>query len=109
MPPRGDGGYNRSMAFTEEDVGRLADLVRIRLVEEEKSGLVKDLNKILEHFRDLGEVNTENIAPVEGGSLNRNATRADEENLTPDADFALLTNFPQKDGNLLRVPSVFGD
>ena len=74
----------------------LAELSRIELDGRSEEKLLNDLQKILEYFEELKEVDTENIEPtrlpspegeafggqVAGGTIGKNVFRNDEERST---------------------------
>ncbi len=93
--------------INHKDLEHLADLARIELHEHEKEKLLKDLEKILEHFDELKEVNTANVIPVTGGTELTNVFREDvlrEDRFGPDRS---VDAFPEKEGRHLKVPPVF--
>ncbi|MFA5870622.1 MAG: Asp-tRNA(Asn)/Glu-tRNA(Gln) amidotransferase subunit GatC [Candidatus Paceibacterota bacterium] len=93
--------------ISEREIERLADLARIELQEDEKKNLVSDLEGILSYFDELKEVNTDAIIPKTGGSLTVNELREDtNSDLRVEKDVA-IKSFPDREGNLLKVPPVF--
>lgn len=50
--------------ITLQDVEHVAKLARLALTDEEKSKFNEQLNKVLEYFNQLQEVNTENVEPM---------------------------------------------
>jgi len=102
---------------TEQDVSYVADLANLDLTAEERSRMLRDLNSILEHIDQLGELDTTNVAPLaevvsmwagaQPLSSDRfgYAMRADE--VRPGlAHEAALTNAPQTDKTYFKVPKV---
>jgi aspartyl-tRNA(Asn)/glutamyl-tRNA(Gln) amidotransferase subunit C len=93
--------------ISEKEIEHLADLARIELHEEEKKTLVSDLEGILSYFDELKEVDTDAIISKTGGSLTVNELREDSNsNLRIEKDIA-IKSFPDREGNLLKVPPVF--
>ncbi len=92
--------------LTKRDLERLAALSRIELGPEEEEALLGDLKKILEHFRELQELDTSDVPPMAGGSDLVNVFRgdADRENT---ARAAGTDAFPEKEGGHLKIPPVF--
>jgi aspartyl-tRNA(Asn)/glutamyl-tRNA(Gln) amidotransferase subunit C len=80
-----------------------------RSVGKSEEKLLKDLQKILEHFEELKEVDTENIEPMAGGTIEKNVFREDNaENQKSNLKNQKLTDaFPEKKGGFLKVPPVF--
>lgn len=95
-----------SQKITKEDLAHLAKLARIELEPSEEDGLVSDLQKILDHFEELGEINTENVSPVSGGTNLENIFRDDiaGENQNTGKGKAA---FPKHKNGFLVVPPVF--
>ncbi len=103
----------------------LAELGRIELDKKSEDKLLGDLQKILEHFKELEEVDTENIEPMSGANIfSANVFREDEfievdkrgrENLEADLRGkpalsraeGLIDQFPEKENGYLKIPPVF--
>lgn len=84
----------------------LAELSRIELNPEEEEKLLKDLGKILDHFRELQEVDTANVEPMTGGSDLKNVFRNDDERENTQKG-AGVEAFPEHENGYLRIPPVF--
>ena len=96
------------MIVKKEDVEKLSRLSRIALSEGEKISVLTDLEKILAHFEELKELNTDGIQPVSGGGEEKNILRNDEDNVKVVSDrVALIRAFPEREGDLLKIPAVF--
>jgi aspartyl-tRNA(Asn)/glutamyl-tRNA(Gln) amidotransferase subunit C len=94
--------------ISKKDVEKLAELSRIKLTGKEKTGLVADLEKILAHFEELGEVDVAGVEPVSGGGDLVNAVREDDSEVRLGASRDdLVDAFPVRDGDYLKVPPVF--
>jgi len=52
------------MKVTEKDVAYVADLANLELSAEERAGMLRDLNSILEYVDRLSELDTSNIPPM---------------------------------------------
>mgnify|MGYP001592524359 CR=1 FL=1 len=86
----------------------LAELSRIELDKKGEDKLLKDLEKILGHFEELKEVDTENIEPMAGGTIEENIFREDEINdKRQETSDKLIDAFPEKEGDFLKVPPIF--
>mgnify|MGYP001613486797 CR=1 FL=1 len=97
------------MIIKKEDVEKLSRLSRVALSEEEKISVSADLEKILAHFEELKELNTDGVLPVLGGGEEKNILRNDEDEVkVPSSRDALIRAFPERDGDFLKVPAVFG-
>jgi aspartyl-tRNA(Asn)/glutamyl-tRNA(Gln) amidotransferase subunit C len=49
---------------TDKDVAYVADLANLELTDEERARMLRDLNSILEYVDRLGELNTDDVAPM---------------------------------------------
>lgn len=52
------------MKVTEKDVAYVADLANLELSAEERSGMVRDLNSILNYVDRLNELDTTSVEPM---------------------------------------------
>lgn len=93
--------------ISKSEVTHLAELSRIELTDEEEERLAHDLGKILDHFAELKEVDTEQVKPLTGGALVQNALRDDADASGRVENDAAVASFPENTGNLLKVPPVF--
>jgi aspartyl-tRNA(Asn)/glutamyl-tRNA(Gln) amidotransferase subunit C len=109
------------MKVTEKDVAYVADLANLDLSAEERSGMVRDLNSILDYVDRLNELDTSNVEPMaqvlsrsdagergHGSDRFAYATRDDildglRKSLSRDA---ALENAADSDGTFFRVPKV---
>lgn len=66
------------MAVTPEEVLYIARLARLQLTPEEIERFTPQLNRVLEHAAELGEVDVGGVAPVGGVSEWPSPLRADE-------------------------------
>lgn len=94
------------MEINKKTIERLSELARIKLSEHEEEKLLGDLQKILEYFNELKEVDTENVRPMTGGTQLANVFREDEERVNTNRG-AGAEFFPEEKNGLLEVPSVF--
>ena len=96
------------MLINKKTLEHLAALSRIELDGKNEEKLLKDLQKILEYFDELKEVDTENIEPMTGGTSQKNVFRDDEESGNEKVKNENLTGqFPDKQNGYLKVPPVF--
>lgn len=99
--------------LTKKDLEHLAALARLDLKAGEEEKLQKDLGSILDYFKELQEVDTENVLPMAGGTELKNITREDIAGKTDDARKACLPAgrgteaFPDNKNGFLKVPPVF--
>lgn len=108
------------MKVTEQDVAYVADLAHLELTAEERQGLLRDLNSILEYMDRLNELDTTAVSPMAqvsdrysadrpaNGDPFRYASRDDIlEGLRKSLPHqAALENAPGSDGTFFKVPKV---
>jgi len=109
------------MKVTEKDVAYVADLANLELTPEERSGMLRDLNSILDYIDRLNELDTSEVPPMaqvsdrygvdeakQGSDRFAYAQREDvveglRKSLPHDV---ALANAPDADENFFRVPKV---
>lgn len=88
------------------DIEKLAKLSRLELRDEEKQGVLKDLQSILGYVSEINSV----VASTEERSISdlRNVVRADENPHTR-GEFTedILNNAPDKQDGYIKVKQVF--
>lgn len=52
------------MKVTDKDVAYVAELAHLELTEEERAGMLRDLNSILEYVDRLNELDTSDVPPM---------------------------------------------
>ena len=93
------------MALDSETVRRIAHLARVRVPEAELEPLAGELSNILTWVEQLGEVDTENVAPMTSVVAVRLPMRDDtvDDGGAPDA---VLANSPDGAPGFFAVPKV---
>ena len=109
------------MKVTETDVTYVADLANLELSTDERTGMVRDLNSILDYIEMLSQLDTSKVQPMaqvsdrygvgeskQGGDRFAYANREDipeglRKSLSQDS---ALANAPDADGTFFRVPKV---
>jgi aspartyl-tRNA(Asn)/glutamyl-tRNA(Gln) amidotransferase subunit C len=109
------------MKVTEKDVAYVADLANLELTAEERSGMLRDLNSILDYVEMLKELDTSDVPPMaqvsdrygvdeskQGSERFAYASRDDVlEGLRKSLPQKVaLENAPDSDGAFFRVPKV---
>jgi aspartyl-tRNA(Asn)/glutamyl-tRNA(Gln) amidotransferase subunit C len=109
------------MKVTEKDVAYVADLANLALTEQERAGMLRDLNSILEYVDRLNEIDTSNVPPmaqvsdrygVDGSKQgSERFAYADREDIVEGLRKSLphevaLANAPDADDEFFRVPKV---
>ena len=109
------------MKVTDKDVSYVAELANLELTEDERKGMLRDLNSILEYINRLNELDTSNVPPMaqvsdrygvdqskQGSDRFAYASREDvlEELRKSLPHDEALANAPDADENFFRVPKV---
>ena len=109
------------MKVTEKDVAYVADLANLELTPEESTGMVRDLNTILEYIDRLNELDTSDVAPMaqvsdrygvdESKQGSERFAYASREDILEGLRKSLpheeaLKNAPDSDGTFFLVPKV---
>jgi len=109
------------MKVTEKDVAYVADLANLELTEEERTGMLRDLNSILEYVDRLNALDTSDVPPMaqvssrygvneskQAGERFAYAVREDIlEGLRKSLPHSeALANAPDADEHFFRVPKV---
>ncbi len=94
------------MPNKEFDIKYFSNLARIDLTPAEEEKFTKDLNEVLDHFRELEAVDTSGVSPMAGGTGLVNRSSEDELGLKV-GTVPLKRQFPDEKSGFLRVPKVF--
>lgn len=91
--------------ISREEVLHIAKLAKLKLTEEEVRLFQKQLGEILEYFRKLEEVDTNNVEPLKHVIATQNVFREDEpgESISPEE---ALQNAPKRRDDYFEVPKV---
>ncbi len=92
-----------------KDIEKLAKLARIELTAEEKQAYLKDMGAILGYIDQLKAVVAKTgEAPLRQGFAGlKNVMRIDEEKKENKTDAeAIIKEFPEKQGNYLKVKKI---
>ena len=94
------------MSLTNREVQHIANLARMNLTDDELELYRKQLSAILDYFKQLEGLDTEDIPPTANVSVDQNTLRVDQpdSSLSPEE---LLHNAPEKSDHLFRVPPIF--
>jgi len=100
LPPKSDDAIDIQM------IRHIAYLVRLGIVEDEARAFSHQFSEIIEHFRLLNEVDTQDVPPACEVSTTHSLMRADEIRPSmPRQDF--MKNVPHKSDDYVQVPKVF--
>ncbi len=109
------------MKVTDKDVAYVAELANLELTDEERTGMLRDLNSILDYIDRLNELDTSDVPPMaqvsdhygvddakQGSARFANASREDIlEGLRKSLPHEeALANAPDADEEFFRVPKV---
>lgn len=93
------------MALTPEDVDHVAALARLGIDPVERERFAEQLSGILDHFRALQALDTEDIPPTAQVLDLRNVMRPDAARPPMPQDTA-LANAPRQEDGFFRVQAV---
>jgi len=109
------------MKVTDKDVAYVADLANLELTEDERKGMLRDLNSILEYVDRLNELDTSDVSPMaqvsdrygvdESKQGSQRFAYASREDVLEGLRKSLphreaLENAPDADEDFFRVPKV---
>lgn len=101
-------GNKMPMTLTPAEVEHIARLARLELPAEEKEAFTRQLSSILDYVGVIGAVETDGVEPMAHSMPVRNVFGADEPVPCPqETRDALLGEFPEREGDMLRVKAVF--
>lgn len=96
------------MTFSEQEVRYIADLANLRLTEDEKSRMARDMTSILTYIEKLNQLDTSDVEPMaqvlyeaeETATLRDDVPRA----TIPNAE--ALANAPTPGAGHFKIPKV---
>ena len=95
----------KELHLSKKDVEHIAWLAHIELSEKEKTLFTEQFNEILEYFKKIDEVNTENVEPTYHVLNLENVTRKDKTTPSLHIEEA-LRNAPKKEKKFIRAPRI---
>ncbi|URZ04078.1 Asp-tRNA(Asn)/Glu-tRNA(Gln) amidotransferase subunit GatC [Clostridium felsineum] len=93
------------MSVSKKDVEYVAELARLSFSEDEKEGLMKDLNSILLYVDKLSELNTDNVDIIVNPYYIENKFREDQVEESMDLK-DVIKNAPKNLEEYIVVPKV---
>ncbi len=93
------------MKINLETIDKIAHLARLEVKEEDKQGLLDDMNNIITFMDKLNEVDTSGVEPLVYMTDEVNVLREDEVKQEISRAEA-LQNAPKQDGKFFRVAKV---
>ena len=96
------------MALTQAEVEKVSLLARLMLAPDELSAMTTQLGQIVTYVESLGELSTDDVAPLAHPLDIHNVLADDcvEPSLPRDE---ALRNAPKRDEECYRVPAVLGE
>ncbi len=110
----GKNGYNRTreikeesncMEVSREELLHIANLADLNLKEEEVENYLLNLQDILNFANIVSKAPVENLTETIGANDNYNVFRKDEVKVFEDNE-ALLSNAPEAERNMFKIPKV---
>lgn len=89
------------------DVEKYARLARVKLTSKESKKISEDLESILDHFKELQELDTKDVLPMTGGTSFKNVFRDDESESEDYRVSSGVEEFPEVSDGYLKVPKIF--
>ena len=93
------------MKLNEKMVDKLAKLSKLEFNEQEKSSILKDMNKMLAFIEKLNELDTDDVEPLIHMTNEVNILRDDVAENSISREEA-LKNAPAKDSTYFKIPKV---
>jgi len=94
----------KDQIISEKDVSHLAELARLELSEKDVAEIRVQLNKILDYFKMIDDVDTEGISPTYHIFDLVNILRKDVPHSPETKD--LLDNIPKKKDRYVKAPRM---
>ena len=94
-----------SMEIDTETVLKIARLSRIKIDESESADIQKDLNRIVEFVKKLGEIDIDRIDEFNFGKTNIEDMRKDNVTIY-DNTYDILKNTKNKNQDFFTVPKI---
>ncbi len=95
------------MIINDELIKKIATLARLEVKESEKEKLKTDMQKIINYFEILNEIDTAHIEPMYT-PIESSVELRKIESISSNCVDRIIENFPEKEGRLLKVPSIYG-
>ncbi len=93
------------MSIDKATVAKIARLARIHVPDENQAALAGELSNILGWVEQLGEVNTDDVAPMTS-VVEVDLPRREDAVTDGDCQDKVLANAPRRDGGFFVVPKV---
>jgi aspartyl-tRNA(Asn)/glutamyl-tRNA(Gln) amidotransferase subunit C len=91
------------MKIDEKLVDNVAMLARLKIDDKEK--FIKEMQKIVDYFQVLEEVDTKDVEPMYTPIENNVKLRKEDSKNFEDVE-EIRKNFPSREGNYLKIPGI---
>lgn len=98
---------NSSLAIDINTVRYIADLIKLRINDEDAKVFSQQFSQIIEYFQKLSEIDTSEVRPANEIWLLKNIFRDDVIQESMDRE-EFLVNSPDHERSFVKVPRVFG-
>jgi len=93
--------------LSSDDVKNIASLARIGIEDKELKDYQKNLSAILDYFKELSKLNTNNVEPIGHITGRSDVSRKDERSESNEKERdSILNNAPERKENYVKVKSV---
>ena len=96
---------NQEAALSREEIEHVAMLSRLTVSEAQVDEYAEVLNRILKHFRNLDELDTEGVEPT-GHSVDVTSVMREDTARASLPKEDVLANVPNREGDRIRVKAV---
>lgn len=93
------------MQIDQETITKIAHLARLEIADQERDGILDDMNQVLTFMDKLNELNTDHVSPLIYMTDEVNVLREDHVKCEFDSE-QVLQNAPKHDERHFRVPKV---
>jgi aspartyl-tRNA(Asn)/glutamyl-tRNA(Gln) amidotransferase subunit C len=98
------------LELSSKDIEQIATLARLELSDAEKDRYAKELSVVFDFMELLNEMDVSDVSETCQVTGLTDVTRNDEaESCADETKKKLIEAFPDRVGNLLRVPGIFDD
>lgn len=91
--------------INEDVLDKVCTLSRLRLESDEKSQILNQMAKIIEHFDKLQEVSTDGVEPLYTAVEMKNVWREDKVEVMTEPE-VLMNQAPEQQDGQVKVPQV---
>ena len=90
-----------------QQVEKTAELARLNLSSEKKAQYAQEIKSVLEHFKDINDLEVGQVENFDHYVLKENQVRADKkEDFSFSGKEIIKKSFPERNGEFLKVKTV---